>query len=106
MMKNLSPEEENIIKYMKNLFRLKTELNYTTIKDKRSYFRLEKETQVIKYRILRDVENPFEHEEEGKYYKPVRVSNRCRTVILNTKVTVIEIKHYCLKNIFIKLDYI
>ena len=33
MMKSLSLEEENIIKNMRNLFRLKKELNYTEIKD-------------------------------------------------------------------------
>ena len=34
-MKNLKPEEENIIKDI-NLFRQKKELNYTAIKDKKS----------------------------------------------------------------------
>ena len=33
MIKNPSPEEENIIKDIRNLFRLKKELNYTAIKD-------------------------------------------------------------------------
>ena len=33
MMKNLRPEEENINKDVRNLFRLKKELNYTSIKD-------------------------------------------------------------------------
>ena len=31
MMENPRPEEENIIKDMRNLFRLKTKLNYTAI---------------------------------------------------------------------------
>ena len=57
MMENLSLEEENIIKDIRNLFRL------------------EKETKAIKDRILRDIKNLFEHEEEENYYKPVRVSN-------------------------------
>ena len=42
MTKNPSPEEENIIKDIRNLFRLKKELNYTTIKDTRNLFRWEK----------------------------------------------------------------
>ena len=42
MIKNLSPEEENIIKDIRNLFRLKKELNYTAIKDIRNLFRYEK----------------------------------------------------------------
>ena len=48
-MKSLS-HEENIIKDIKNLFRLKKELNYTVIKDIRI---LEKETEGIKDRTLR-----------------------------------------------------
>ena len=45
-MENLMPEEEN--KDIGNLFGLKKELNYTTIKDTRNLFRLEKETKAIK----------------------------------------------------------
>ena len=57
IMQSLSLEEENIIKDIRNLFRLK------------------KETKAIKDRILRDIENLFEHEKQEKnYYKPVRVS--------------------------------
>ena len=84
-----------------NLFRLKKEIDDTTIKDKRNLFRLKKENKVIKDRMLRDIRNSFEHQEEEKnYYKPVRVTN-----ILNWKVKVIQIKHYQLKNILIKLNH-
>ena len=41
-MKNLNPEEENIIKDIRILFRLKIELNHTAIKDKRHLFRQKK----------------------------------------------------------------
>ena len=34
----------------------------------------ERETKAIKDRILRDIKNIFEHEEES-YYQPVRVNN-------------------------------
>ena len=44
MIERLSLEEENIIKYIRNLFKLK------------------KETKGIKDRILRDVKNHFEYE--------------------------------------------
>ena len=75
-MESLSLEEENIIKDIRNLFRLKREQNYTAVKDIRYLFRQEKETKTIKDRILRDIKNLFEHEkEEENYYKPVRVSN-------------------------------
>ena len=74
MMKNLRPKEEGIIKDIRNLFRLKKQLNYTAIKDTRNVFRIEKEAKAIKDRILRDIKNLFEHEEEN-YYKLVRVTN-------------------------------
>ena len=75
-MESLSLEEESIVKDIRNLFRLKKELNYTAIKDVRILFRLEKETKAIKDRILRGIKNLFEHEqEEEHYYEPVRVSN-------------------------------
>ena len=46
MMENPRPEEENIIKDTGNLFRLKKELNYTTIKDIRNLFRGVKKTKL------------------------------------------------------------
>ena len=60
--KKLRPEEENIIKDIRNLFRLKKELNYTAIKDIINLFRGEKETKAIEDRILRDIKNLFEYE--------------------------------------------
>ena len=53
-MESLSPEKANIIKYIRNLLRLKGELNYTAIKDIRNFFRLKK-PKSIKHRILRDI---------------------------------------------------
>ena len=75
-MGSLSLQEENIIKDISNLFRLKKELNYTAIKDIRHLFREEKEAKAIKNRMLRHIKNLSEHEkEEENYYKPVNVSN-------------------------------
>ena len=74
MVESLSLQEQKIIKDIKNLFRLKKELNYTAINNKRNHFRLEKESKSIKDKILRDIRNLFEQEEEN-YYKPVRLSN-------------------------------
>ena len=52
--------EGNIIKDVRNHFRLKKEINDTVIKD----------------RILRDIRNVFEPEDgEEDYYKPVRVGS-------------------------------
>ena len=72
-MESLNLEEENIINDIRNLFKLKKELNYNEIKDLKNLFRIEKEAKAIKDRILRDIKNPFGHEEEENYYKPVRV---------------------------------
>ena len=47
-MENPRPEEENIIKDIRNLFRLNKELNYTAIKDITNLFRQEEETKAIK----------------------------------------------------------
>ena len=53
-----------LFKDIRNLFRLKIELNYTAIKDIRNLYRQDKETKAIKDRILGDIKNLFEHEEE------------------------------------------
>ena len=85
-MESLSLEEENIIKDIRNLFRLKKEQNYTAIKDIRNLFRQEKETKAIKDRILRDIKNLFEPEkEEENYYKPVRGSNFWSNIYIEYK---------------------
>ena len=76
-MKSLTLEEENIIKDIRNIFRLNKEQDYTAVKDIRNLFRQEKETKAIKNRILRDIKNLFEHEKEEKHYKPIRVINFC-----------------------------
>ena len=73
-MESLRIEEEKIIKDIRNLFRLRKELNYTAIKDIKNLLRQKKETKAIKDRILRDIENLSEYEEEENYYKPVRAS--------------------------------
>ena len=44
----------NIIKDVRNLFRLKKEIDVTAIKDIRDIFRFKKETEAIKDRIIRD----------------------------------------------------
>ena len=74
-MERLSLVEENIIKDIRNLFKLKKEQNCTAVQDIRNSFRQEKETKAIKDKILRHIKNLFEHrKEEENHYKPVRVS--------------------------------
>ena len=65
--------EENIIKNVSNLFRLKQLKRETTnaaIKGIRNNFRLKKENKAIKDRLIRDIRNRFEYEEKN-YYKPI-----------------------------------
>ena len=68
---------ENIIKDIRNIFRLKKlkkEINDDTIKCIRNIFWLKNENKTMKGRIIRDIRNLFEHK-EGDYYKPVKVNN-------------------------------
>ena len=60
-MKSSNLEEEKMIKDIRNLFRLKKEPNYPAIKNIRILFRLEKNPKAIKYKILTDIKNLFEH---------------------------------------------
>ena len=54
--------EDNIIKDVKNLFRLKKEVDDKTVKSIRNIFRLKKENKAIKDRIIRHISNIFEQE--------------------------------------------
>ena len=51
-MENLSLEEENIIKDIRNLSRIKIKQNYTAIKDIKNLFRLEKKLKQLKIEYL------------------------------------------------------
>ena len=105
-MGSLSLEEENIIKDIRNLFKLKKrKLNYTAIKDIKNLFRQEKEIKAIKDRILRDIKNLFEHEEEENCHKPVRVSNFWSNNFIEYKSNDDRNKKQ-LNNILLKLDHI
>ena len=54
--------------------KLKKEANDAAIKGVRNFFRLKNENKAVKYRILRDISNLFQHDKAG-YYKPLRVNN-------------------------------
>ena len=64
--------EDNIIKDVTNLFKLKKEIDDTAIKNIRNLFRVKKEIEIIKDRVIRYIRNLFEYEEKD-YYQPVRV---------------------------------
>ena len=59
MVESSSIVEEKIIKDVRNLFRLKKQIDDTAIKDIRNLFRLKKGNKVIKGRVLRDIRNRF-----------------------------------------------
>ena len=63
---------------------------------------IKNKNDALKDRIITDIRNVFEYEEEH-YYNPVIVGNFWSNNYINMKVTVIEIKHYQLKNILTKL---
>ena len=54
--------ENNIIKDVRNLCRLKKEINDMAIKDVKNLFRLKKENESIKDSIIRVIRNLFENE--------------------------------------------
>ena len=60
---------------MQNIFfRLKKEIDDNTIKSITNLFRLKKENEAIKDRMIRNIANQSE-KEKNDYYKPVRVRN-------------------------------
>ena len=63
------------------------------IKNVRNTFRLKKQNKSIKMRIIRDSRNLFESKGES-YYEPVRVGNFYGNSLSNMKVMMIETKHY------------
>ena len=75
---------------------MKKWIDDNTANDIRYLFRLNKENEAIKDKIIRYITNRFELEEKNYWV----------TIILNMNVTVIKLKHYYLKDIFIKLGHI
>ena len=65
-MENPRSEEEEKIKNIRNLFRLKQEQNNTEIKDISNLFRLKKEVKGITDIVLRNIKNLFEYEKKSK----------------------------------------
>ena len=95
--------EQNIINDVRNFFRLKKlkkEINNAAIKGKRNLL-LKREDKAIKCRILKNISNLFEHEEED-YYKPVRVGNFRSYSYIEYKS---KDDRETLENILIKLDH-
>ena len=60
--------------YKDDKFKTIENIRYTAIKNMRNRFRLKKENEVIKDRVIRYIRNLFQHAEEDDY-NPVRVGN-------------------------------
>ena len=60
--------------YNDDKFKTIKNIRYTAIKNMRNRFRLKKENEVIKDRVIRYIRNLFQHAEED-YCNPVRVGN-------------------------------
>ena len=84
---------ENIIKDIRNHFRLKKDQNYTAIKDKQNS-------------ILGDIKNLFEYEKEEANYKQVNVTNFWSNNYIEYKSNGDRNKTLSVENILIKLEHI
>ena len=72
----------------------------------RNIFKIKKEYDAIKYKIIRDIGKLFESEnEEDDYYIPVRVGNFRSNSYIDYENNVIEIIRYQLKSILIKIKH-
>ena len=93
--------EDNIIKDIKNLFRLRKAIDHSATKDIRNIFRRRRGNKTIKDKMIRDIKA---FEEEDNYYEPIKVgniwkndyieygSNSDKSKILLVKEYLIEIK--------------
>ena len=76
------------------------------IKDIRNLFRLEKKKEKsIKDKVLRYIRTLLESNEED-YYKPVKIGNALMIIMLNIKIMEIKIKPFQLKNTLIRSGHI
>ena len=73
--------------------RLKKERDDAAIKDIRNLFRLKKENEAIKCRVITDIRNLFEHDEKEDYYIEYE-SNGHRNKALLIEIYLNEIRPY------------
>ena len=59
--KKIRKIEDNIIKDVGSLFRLKKEIYGNTVRNTKNLFRLKKENETIQDEVIRDIRNLFEH---------------------------------------------
>ena len=63
------------IQGIKKSFQTRKKINGSKNEDTTNFFRLKKGVKGIKDEVLRNIKNLFKHEEEGNYYKAVRVND-------------------------------
>ena len=73
--------------------RLKKEIDDVAIKDIRNLFRLKKENEAIKCKVIRAIRNLFEHDEKEDYYIEYE-SNGDRNKALLIEIYLNEIRPY------------
>ena len=104
-MENLSLAGKSI-----SIFRIKKELKYIAMKDIKNIFRLKMETQAFKDRIIEILRIFLSKKKKKKIIIKSTIIKKSKkifgvTIILNTKVTVMEIKKLSAEEILIKLDH-
>ena len=87
--------KDTIIKDIKNIFRLRKEIDNSAIKG----ITKKKENETIKDRIIRDIKSLFE--QENNYYKPIRVGNLWNNSFIEYESNSDKKNQY--KNILMKL---
>ena len=79
-------------------------LEENIIKDVRNLSRLKKENEAIKDRLIKDIGNLLEHQEEN-YYKKVRIGNFCNNNCIGYERNGDRNKALSIKNTSIKLNH-
>ena len=92
-------KEDNIIKDIKNLCRLRKAVDGSATKDIRNLFRRRKGNKTIKDKIIADIKA---FEEEDNYYKPIKIGNVWKNYYIeyesnSDKSKSLSVKEYLIK---------
>ena len=93
-------KEDNIIKDIKNLCRLRKAVDGSATKDIRNLFRRRKGNKTIKDKIITDIEV---FEEEDNYYKPIKIGNVWKNYYIEYESNSDKSKSLSVKECLIKI---
>ena len=93
-------KEDNIIKDINNLSRLRKAIDDSTTKDIRNLFRRRKGNKTIKDKMIRDIKA---FEEEDNYYKPIKVGNFWKNDYIEFEINSDKSKSLSVKKYLIKI---